>query len=58
VYVVVVVLLIAGDQLPGIALFDVVGNVNVLPAQIGVTWVNVGVATWVTITVNVVVVAH
>jgi len=58
VYVVVVVLLIAGDQLPGIALFDVVGNVNVLPAQIGATWVNVGVATWVTITVNVVVVAH
>lgn len=57
-YVVVVVLLIAGDQLPGIALFDVVGNVNVLPAQIGATCVKVGVATWVTITVNVVVVAH
>jgi len=56
--VVVVVLLIAGDQLPGIALFDVVGNVNVLPAQIGATCVKVGVATWVTITVNVVVVAH
>jgi hypothetical protein len=37
VYVVVVLLLIAGVQVPGIAFVDVVGNVNVPPAQIGAT---------------------
>ena len=51
-------LLIAGVQVPEIALFDVVGNVNVLPAQIGATWVNVGVAGVFTVTVNVAVNAH
>jgi len=37
VYVVVTVLLIAGDQAPVIALFDVVGSVNVPPLQIAAT---------------------
>ena len=37
VYVVVAVLLIAGDHVPVIALFDVVGNVNEPPAQIAAT---------------------
>ena len=43
-YVVVVVLLIAGDQVPDIPLFDVVGNAGIVaPEQYGPTWVNVGV---------------
>jgi hypothetical protein len=42
VYVVVAVLLFAGDQLPFIALLDVVGKVNVPPLQIPVTCVNAG----------------
>jgi hypothetical protein len=59
VYVVVVVLSKAGDQVPVIPLFDVVGNaVRVPPAQIGVTAVNVGVIFGLTVIVNVVVVAH
>ena len=37
VYVVVAVLLIAGDQVPLIALFDVVGNVNEPPEHIAAT---------------------
>ena len=37
VYVVVAVLLIAGDQVPVIALFEVVGNVNEPPVQIAAT---------------------
>ena len=37
-------LLIAGDQLPAIPLFDVVGNADIVaPEQNGPTWVNVGV---------------
>jgi hypothetical protein len=58
VYVVVAVLLIAGDQVPVIALFDVVGSVNVPPLQIAATCVNVGVVGWLTVTVIVVVVAQ
>ncbi len=44
VYVVVVVLIIAGDQVPSIPLFDVVGNAdNEAPEHIAATCVNVGV---------------
>jgi hypothetical protein len=58
VYVVVAVLLTAGDHVPVIALFDVVGREIVPPLQIGATCVNVGVIGWLTVTVIVVVVAH
>ena len=55
----VVVLSKAGDQVPVIPLFDVVGNaVSVVPAQIGATAVNVGVMFGLTVIVSVVVVAH
>jgi hypothetical protein len=37
------VLFTAGDQVPVILLFEVVGSVNDPPLQIGATWVNVGV---------------
>ena len=44
VYVVVAVLFNAGDQVPEILLFDVVGSAfKVAPEQIAATWVNVGV---------------
>ena len=59
VYVVVVVLFSAGDQLPVIAFNDVVGNAdNVPPEQIGVTALNVGVTFILTVIVNDAVVAH
>ena len=58
VYVVVVVLFIAGDQVPVIALLEVVGNVNEPPAQIAATCVNVGVVAGFTVTVIVAVDAH
>jgi hypothetical protein len=59
VYVVVVVLSNAGDQLPVIPLLDVVGNADKLaPEQIGATAVNVGVIFGLTVIVNVAVVAH
>jgi hypothetical protein len=58
VYVVVAVLLIAGDHVPVIALFAVVGRVNVPPLQIGATCVNVGVMFGSTVTDIVAVVAH
>jgi hypothetical protein len=58
VYVVVAVLLIAGDHVPVILLFDVVGNVNVPPEHIAATCVNVGVTGWFTVTDIVAVVAH
>jgi len=59
VYVVVTVLLSAGDHVPEIPLFDVVGNaVRVAPAQIGETAVKVGVNCGLTVMVKVVVVAH
>jgi hypothetical protein len=59
VYVVVAVLLSAGDHVPVIPLFDVVGNAaSVAPEHIGATAVNVGVTFGLTVIVNVVVVAH
>ena len=51
VYVVVAALLIAGDQVPLIAFVEVVGKLNVSPAQIADTCVNVGVAAGFTVTV-------
>ena len=59
VQVVVVVLFNAGDHVPVIPLFEVVGNAdNVSPLHIGATAVNVGVVPGVTVMVNVVVDAH
>jgi hypothetical protein len=58
VYVVVVVLLIAGDHVPVYPLLDVVGSVKVPPLHIAATCVNVGVTGWFTVTVIVAVVAH
>ena len=58
-YVVVAVLLSAGDQVPVIPLVEVVGNgANVAPEQIGATAVNVGVTAVLTVIVKVAVVAH
>jgi hypothetical protein len=52
-------LLIAGDQVPLIPLFDVVGNAAIgSPLQIGATAVKVGVTPELTVMVIVVVVAH
>jgi len=49
----------AGAQVPVNPLLEVVGSaVSVAPEQIGVTAVNVGVIFGLTVTVNVVVVAH
>ena len=50
VYVVVAAVLIAGDQVPVMLLFDVVGKVNVPPLQIAATCVNVGVTVGFTVT--------
>ena len=59
VYVVVAVLLIVGDQVPVIALVEVVGNAaNVVPEQIAATCVKVGVGFGFTVIVMVAVVAH
>ena len=58
VYVVVVVLFTAGDHVPVILLFEVVGSVNDSPLQIGATWVNVGTVGWFTVTDIVAVVAQ
>jgi hypothetical protein len=59
VYVVVVVLLSAGAQLPVKPLLDVVGNGDkVAPEHIGATAVNVGVMFGLTVIVIVAVVAH
>ena len=53
------VLFSAGDQVPVMPLFEVVGSaVSVAPEQIGATAVNVGVIFGFTVIVNVVVVAH
>jgi len=55
----VVVLSKAGDQVPVMPLFEVVGNGDkVAPEQIGATAVNVGVMLVLTVIVNVAVVAH
>jgi hypothetical protein len=54
-----VVLSKAGDQVPVMPLFDIVGNGDkVAPEQIVATGVNVGVVFEFTVIVNVVVVAH
>jgi hypothetical protein len=59
VYVVVVVLSNAGDQLPVTPLFEVVGSGDrVAPEQIGATAVNVGITLGLTVIVNVAVPAH
>jgi hypothetical protein len=58
VYVVVAVLFTAGDHVPAILLFEVVGSVNDSPLQIGATWVNVGTVGWFTVTDIVAVVAQ
>jgi hypothetical protein len=59
VYVVVVVLSKAGDQLPVTPLFEVVGSGDkVAPEHIGATAVNVGAILGLTVIVKVVVVAH
>ena len=58
VYVVVALLLIAGAHVPVNPFVELVGNVNVLPAQIAATCVNVGVTGVFTVTVIVVVNAH
>jgi len=59
VYVVVVVLLIEGDQLPVMPLVEVVGNAGTLaPLQYGPTAANVGVTLGVIVIVSCVVVAH
>ena len=56
---VVAVLFKAGDQVPVIPSIDVVGNGdNSAPEQIAATGLNVGVVFGLTVTVNVVVVAH
>jgi hypothetical protein len=53
------VLLIDGDQLPAIPLFDVVGKAGIeAPKQYGPTVVNVGVVGALIVMVIVVVVAH
>ena len=57
-YVVVVVLSIAGDQVPVIPFVEVVESVNVPPEQIAAIGLNVGVVDGFTDTLNVVVVAH
>ena len=59
VYVVVTVLFSAGDHVPVMLFKDVVGNGdNSPPEHIGATAAKVGVEPGVTVTVNVVVVAH
>ena len=59
VYVVVAILLSAGDHAPVMPFNDVVGNgVNVAPEQIGATGLNVGVTLLLTVIVNEAVVAH
>jgi hypothetical protein len=58
VYVVVAVLLIAGDQVPVILLFDEEGNEIVPPEHIGLICVKRGVVEGLTVTVIVAVVAH
>ena len=59
VYVVVVVLSIAGDHVPVMPLFDVVGKALIVtPEQKGPTTANVGVIFGVMVIVKVAVVAH
>ena len=54
-----VLLTVAGDQVPVMPFVDVVGSVGVAaPEQIGATAAKVGVKLELTVTVNVVLVAH
>ena len=54
-----VLLTVDGDQVPFIPLVEVVGNIGArLPAHIGGTGLNVGKTLLMTVTVNVVDVAH
>ena len=56
---VVAVLSKAGDQIPVMPLFEVIGKAaSVAPAHIGATALNVGVMLELTVIVSVVVVAH
>ena len=56
---VVVLLTVAGSQVPVIPLLDVVGSADkVAPEHIGATAVNVGVTVGLTVIAKVVVVAH
>jgi hypothetical protein len=55
---VVLVLLIAGDQVPVRLFIEVVAKVNEPPEQIGDTWVKAGIVGALTVTVMVVFVAH
>ena len=57
-YVVLVVLSIAGDHVPVIPFVEVVESVNVPPEQIAAIGLNVGVVDGFTVTLSVVVVAH
>ena len=58
-YVVVAVLSSEGDQVPVMALVEVVGKADkAVPEQIGAIAAKVGVTAVVTVIVNVVVVAH
>ena len=59
VYIVVVVLFNAGDQIPVIPFNDVVGKgLKAAPEQIAATGLNVGVTFGLTVIVKVAVVAH
>ncbi len=51
-------MLMAGDQVPAMLLFDVLGRVNDPPLQIAATCVNVGVTVGFTVTVISAVAAH
>jgi hypothetical protein len=55
---VVVVLFIAGDQVPEIPLFETAARVKISPEHIGGTWVNTGVIRGSTVTVIMAVIAH
>ena len=57
-YVVLVVLSIAGDHVPVIPFVEVVESVNVPPEQIAAIGLNVGVVDGFTVTLSVVFVAH
>ncbi|AWI25262.1 hypothetical protein HYN49_04770 [Flavobacterium pallidum] len=55
----VAVLFIAGDHVPVIPLFDIIGRAaKEAPEQIGVTCVNAGIVGWFTVMVITVVFAH
>jgi hypothetical protein len=56
--VVVAVLLIAGDQLPVMLLFEVLGNIIVAPLHIGLICVKVGLIALLIATVNEPLFAH